>query len=85
MASQNTLEARVTRLEDRVDRMNETLATKQDLNNAVNLLREDNKALKDDNKVLHGRMNNLTMLVMGIGFLNIVAITVAAVFVRLLT
>ena len=31
MTDNSTLEARVTRLEDRVDRMNETLATKEDI------------------------------------------------------
>ena len=47
--------------------MNETLATKQDLDNAI--------------KLIHDRLNNLTMLVVGIGFLNIVAV----VIVRLLS
>ena len=47
----------------RVDRMNEALATKEDV------------------KLIHDRLNNLTMMVVGIGFLNIVAVVV----VRLLT
>ena len=63
MTNQSTLEDRVTRLEQRVDRMNETLATKEDI------------------KLIHDRLNNLTMLVVGIGFLNIVAV----VTVRLLS
>lgn len=67
MARQDSLEDRVARLEDRIDRMQGTLAT------------------KDDIKLLHDRLNNLTTLIVGIGFLNIVAITVAAVIVRLLT
>ena len=67
MTNQSTLEDRVTHLEQRVDRMNETLATKQDLDNAI--------------KLIHDRLNNLTMLVVGIGFLNIVAV----VIVRLLS
>ena len=56
MTEDSTLETRVARLEDRVDRMNETLATKEDI------------------KLIHDRLNNLTMLVVGIGFLNIVAV-----------
>ena len=56
MTEDSTLETRVTRLEDRVDRMNESLATKEDI------------------KLIHDRLNNLTMLVVGIGFLNIVAV-----------
>ena len=67
MTNQSTLEDRVTRLEQRVDRMNETLVTKQDFDNAI--------------KLIHDRLNNLTMLVVGIGFLNIVAV----VTVRLLS
>ncbi len=67
MTNQSTLEDRVAHLEQRVDRMNETLATKQDLDNAI--------------KLIHDRLNNLTMLVVGIGFLNIVAV----VIVRLLS
>ena len=67
MTNQSTLEDRVAHLEQRVDRMNETLATKQDLDNAITLI--------------HDRLNNLTMLVVGIGFLNIVAV----VIVRLLS
>ena len=63
MTEDSTLETRVTRLEDRVDRMNESLATKEDI------------------KLIHDRLNNLTMLVVGIGFLNIVAV----VTVRLLS
>ncbi len=63
MTEDSALETRVTRLEDRVDRMNETLATKEDI------------------KLIHDRLNNLTMLVVGIGFLNIVAV----VTVRLLS
>ena len=63
MTEDSTLETRVARLEDRVDRMNETLATKEDI------------------KLIHDRLNNLTMLVVGIGFLNIVAV----VTVRLLS
>ena len=47
--------------------MNETLATKQDLREAVKLIRDS--------------LNNLTLLVVGVGFLNIVAVLV----VRLLT
>lgn len=47
--------------------MNETLATKEDLREAV--------------KLIHDRLNNLTLLVVGVGFLNIVAVVV----VRLLT
>ena len=67
MTNQSTLEDRAAHLEQRVDRMNETLATKQDLDNAI--------------KLIHDRLNNLTMLVVGIGFLNIVAV----VIVRLLS
>ena len=67
MTNQSTLEDRVIRLEQRVDRMNETLVTKQDFDNAI--------------KLIHDRLNNLTMLVVGIGFLNIVAV----VTVRLLS
>ena len=67
MTNQSTLEDRGAHLEQRVDRMNETLATKQDLDNAI--------------KLIHDRLNNLTMLVVGIGFLNIVAV----VIVRLLS
>ena len=67
MTNQSTLQDRVTRLEQRVDRMNETLFTKQDFDNAI--------------KLIHDRLNNLTMLVVGIGFLNIVAV----VTVRLLS
>lgn len=44
-------------------RMNETLATKEDI------------------KMIHGRLNNLAMMVVSIGFLNIVA----AITARLLT
>ena len=67
MTNQSTLEDRVIRLEQRVDRMNETLVTKRDFDNAI--------------KLIHDRLNNLTMLVVGIGFLNIVAV----VTVRLLS
>ena len=67
MTNQSTLQDRVTRLEQRVDRMNETLVTTQDFDNAI--------------KLIHDRLNNLTMLVVGIGFLNIVAV----VTVRLLS
>ena len=63
MTNQSTLEDRVTHLDQRVDRMNEILATKEDI------------------KLIHDRLNNLTMLVVGIGFLNIVAV----VTVRLLS
>ena len=38
-------------------------------------------ATKEDVKLIHDRLNNLTMMVVGIGFLNIVAVVV----VRLLT
>ena len=67
MASQNTMENRVARLEQRVDRMNETLVTKQEFDSAV--------------KLLHDRLNLLTLLVVGIGFLNFLAV----VTVRLLS
>ena len=63
MQDNSATEAGVARLEMRVDRMNETLATKEDV------------------KLIHDRLNNLTMMVVGIGFLNIVAVVV----VRLLT
>ena len=63
MTDYDMLEARMGRLEQRTDRMTETLATKEDI------------------KLLHDRLNNLTMLVVGIGFLNIVAV----VTVRLLS
>ena len=63
MQDTGTTDASVNRLELRVDRMNETLATKEDI------------------KLVHDRLNNLTILVVGVGFLNIVAVVV----VRLLT
>ena len=56
MTQLNILEARVDRLEDRVDRMNETLVTKQDLDSAIGLLREDIK-------VVHDRINVLTIII----------------------
>ncbi len=67
MTNQSSLEDRVARLEQRADRMNAILVTKQDFDNA--------------NKLIHDRLNNLTALVVGIGFLN----TVAVVTVRLLS
>ena len=67
MTDRDMLEARMGRLEQRTDRMSETIVTKQDLGNAI--------------KLVNDRLNNLTMLVVGIGFLNIVAV----VTVRLLS
>ena len=34
-------------------------------------------ATKDDIKLLHDRLNNLIMLVVGIGFLNFIAVVIA--------
>jgi hypothetical protein len=63
MTDRDMLEGRMGRQEQRVDRMHETLATKEDI------------------KLLHDRLNNLTVLVVGVGFLNIVVvITVRLLF-----
>lgn len=48
MAEQDLLEFRVTRLEQRVDHMSETLATKDDLRVLADTLREDMRSLRED-------------------------------------
>ncbi len=52
----STAESGVARLKTRVDRMNETLVTNEDI------------------KPVHNHLDNLTMMVIVIGFLNIVAV-----------
>jgi hypothetical protein len=70
MTDRDMLEARMDRQEQRADRMYETVATKEDI-----------RLLHGDIKLLHDRLNNLTVLVVGVGFLNIVVvITVRLLF-----
>ena len=66
---QQILEERVNGLEQRVDRMTESLAT-----------REDIRVLREDNKILHDRLNSQNIFILT-GF----TVTVASVvFTRLL-
>ena len=62
MTDNNALEVRVSRLEDRADRMNETLATKEDI------------------KLLHDRMNTLTVI-MVVGFIFSIGSAVLSKFI----
>ena len=74
MTQQSAQQSQVDRLEQRVDRMTETLATKFD----VAVLRTE---IKDDIKILHDRLNVQNVLIMT-GFI----VTVTSVIItRLLS
>ena len=68
MTQQTTVEERVTRTEDRVDRVLENMATKDDVRNTATKDDIRNMATKDDIKILHDRLNTLT-IIMVLGFI----------------
>ena len=92
MTQLNTFESRVDRLELRVDRMTETLATKEDFATFKTEVREDAQAfraevrddmaaLRDEIKILHDRLNSQNIVILT-GFI----ITIASVVItRLLS
>ena len=68
MTQQTTVEERVTRTEDRVDRVLENMATKDDVRNTATKDDIRNMATKEDIKILHDRLNTLT-IIMVLGFI----------------
>ena len=75
MTQQTTVEERVTRTEDRVDRVLENMATKNDVRNTVTkddirnmATKDDIRSVRDEIKILHDRLNTLT-IIMVLGFI----------------
>ena len=68
MTQETTVEERVTRTEDRVDRMLENMATKDDIRDMATKDDISNMATKEDIKILHDRLNTLT-IIMVLGFI----------------
>ena len=75
MTQETTVEDRVTRTEDRVDRVLENMATKDDVRNTVTkddirnmATKDDIRSVRDEIKILHDRLNTLT-IIMVLGFI----------------
>ena len=68
MTQETTVEERVMRTEDRVDRVLENMATKDDIRNMATKDDIRNMATKEDIKILHDRLNTLT-IIMVLGFI----------------
>ena len=75
MTQETTVEDRVTRTEDRVDRVLENMATKNDVRNTVTkddirnmATKDDIRSVRDEIKILHDRLNTLT-IIMVLGFI----------------
>ena len=75
MTQQTTVEERVTRTEDRVDRVLENMATKDDVRNTATkddirnmATKDDIRSVRDEIKILHDRLNTLT-IIMVLGFI----------------
>ncbi len=85
MTQLNVLESRVERLELRVDRMVETLATTEDIENLRTVVKDDVQTLREEVreqvKILHDRLNSQNVVILT-GFI----ITIASVVItRLLS
>ena len=61
MTQETTVEERVTRTEDRVVQALENMATRDDIRNMAT--KDDIRAVREDIKVLHDRMNVLTIII----------------------
>ena len=75
MTQETTVEDRVTRTEDRVVRVLENMATKDDIRNMATrddirnmATKDDIRSMRDEIKILHDRLNTLTV-VMVLGFI----------------
>ena len=75
MTQETTVEERVTRTEDRVDRVLENMATKDDVRNMATkddirnmATKDDIRSVRDEIKILHDRLNTLT-IIMVLGFI----------------
>ena len=75
MTQETTVEERVTRTEDRVDRVLENMATKDDVRDMATkddirnmATKDDIRSMRDEIKILHDRLNTLTV-VMVLGFI----------------
>ena len=75
MTQETTVEERVTRTEDRVDRVLENMATKDDIRNMATkddirnmATKDDIRSVRDEIKILHDRLNTLT-IIMVLGFI----------------
>ena len=81
MTQPSALETQVDRLEHRVDRMTETLSTKDDLTTLRTEVRDNIAALRGDIKILHDRLNSQNIVILT-GFV----VTIASVVItRLLS
>ncbi len=84
MTQETTVEERVTRTEDRVDLMLENMATRDDVRNMATkddirnmatkddirnmATKDDIRAVRDEIKILHDRLNILTVVIV-VGFI----------------
>ena len=68
MTQETTVDERVTRTEDRVVRVLENMATRDDIRNMATKDDISNMATKEDIKILHDRLNTLT-IIMVLGFI----------------
>ena len=81
MTQPSALETQVDRLEHRVDRMTETLSTKDDLTTLRTEVRDNIAALRGAIKILHDRLNSQNIVILT-GFV----VTIASVVItRLLS
>ena len=88
MTQETTVEDRVTRTEDRVHRVLENMATKDDIRNMATrddirnmATKDDIRSMRDEIKILHDRLNTLTV-VMVLGFIFSIG---SVVLVRLIS